>query len=339
MEPYYLHIFLAAMLVVFLATPMMRKLAFRFNILDVPDQNVKTHKKPTPYLGGVAVFLGILSVAAVVLILDPSFASKRNVFFLTLLAITFVVGLIDDIRPSTPLSRFMFHILVSCFAVYMGFHFRSPLPMPLNYLASVLWIAGIINAMNIIDIMDGLASGVAFTVCLSMMAGMYFISPGADASFAFLLVVTTSGACFAFLFFNFEKASIFLGDAGSTTLGFLLGAISLKLPYMYKSYHAVFAPVFFLGIPVFEVFLVSILRMKKRQSPFRASKDHFALRAKMKGFSVKQIVLGSYFVSLLYGAMAVAIFLLPRDWKFPLIVGVLLVSVLMGWVFSRVKVN
>lgn len=335
----YFAIGLFAFAVSLVLTPLMRKVAFRFGILDAPSSSIKTHKISTPYLGGVAIFLGIVAAASLVYYLRPDIFDVHSIIYLSCILVVFVCGLIDDIRPMKPVTRLVIHFAVAATAVSQGYHTYGVFPVFINYILSAIWIAGVINAMNIIDIMDGLASGVALAVCASMVGAIYFMNLDAGFSFPMVMAVITAGACLGFLPHNFEKASIFMGDAGSTTLGFLIGTLSLKLPTVPGSAGELFLPLLFVGVPVFDVALVSVLRIKKGMSPLKGSKDHFALRLRRIGVPVKQIVVYSWMASLLLAAAAVIYLSLPDHIRVIPIIAILIGAYMFASIISKVDMN
>ena len=201
----YLLVALCSFLVTLIATPLMIKLAVKFDITDHPNSKIKTHSQTTPYLGGAAVFLGFLFASGVSLaFFHTSFNSKEAVFFV-LTTLIFSLGLYDDIKPTKIHTRLFIHLIVGFIAASFGFCIDTALPNHIDNVLSAVWIAGCINAMNIIDIMDGLASGVALFICISMMAATY-LSHDENLTMSAIMTIALAGACLAFLIFNFEKA-------------------------------------------------------------------------------------------------------------------------------------
>jgi UDP-GlcNAc:undecaprenyl-phosphate GlcNAc-1-phosphate transferase len=171
----------------------------------------------------------------------------------------------------------------------------------------VLWLVGITNAFNIIDIMDGLAAGTAVISCVAMFAIVVAL-PGRQ-SLAMVATAALGGASLGFLRHNFFPARIYLGDAGSYLLGALLGALALEISYASVNRVALLAPLLILWLPVFDTVLVMILRGRRRMSVVRASNDHFALRLVARGRTRKQAVLLAYLLDALFGLMGLLVVL------------------------------
>jgi UDP-GlcNAc:undecaprenyl-phosphate GlcNAc-1-phosphate transferase len=165
----------------------------------------------------------------------------------------------------------------------------------LNQAVAILWIVGVINAINFLDIMDGLAAGVSAIAAL----GLFFLASfvGQGAAYAGL-AIALAGSALGFLIYNFEPASIFMGDAGSQFLGFILGTLALLVASSSTSFVTVVSPIVLLGIPLFEITFTVTVRTLTGKAFWKGSKDHYPLRMFQLGFSVRQIVLASYVVGL-----------------------------------------
>jgi UDP-GlcNAc:undecaprenyl-phosphate GlcNAc-1-phosphate transferase len=178
------------------------------------------------------------------------------------------------------------------------------LPEWVNLLITVLWIMGVTNAFNLIDIMDGLSSGVALIACvflaiISFINGNYLI-----AAFTF----TLGGSLLGFLPHNFKPARIYLGDTGSMAIGFILAALTINEQYTVNGHWiGVLAPVVIMGIPIFETGFLIIVRLAKGKHPLRGSPDHFALRLRRMGMSVERTVMITYTVGIMMGGLGLAI--------------------------------
>ena len=178
----------------------------------------------------------------------------------------------------------------------------------LNIIVSVLWTVGITNAFNLLDIMDGLSSGVAFIACLVFFAlGLTYgrvFSPTASLALA--------GACLGFLVYNRPPARIFMGDAGSLFIGFMLAALSMTESYTFHNKLAVFSPFLILGVPLFDTLFVMWMRWRQGKPVYFGSPDHFPLRLKRAGLSVKQVLAVVFMAAGLLGAAGYAVtFLFP----------------------------
>ncbi|MEX0849607.1 MAG: MraY family glycosyltransferase [Candidatus Dependentiae bacterium] len=263
--------------------PIFIKIAHKFSIIDHPDGVVKKHKTPTPYLGGAAIYLGILTTLGITFPFD-------NQFFLFLVGCTilFYVGLIDDLIALRPSQKFAGQaVAVLCF-LKAGFYLKSHIFYNYwNIPISALWMLIIINAFNLIDIMDGLAGTVALFCSLSFL----FIALLMHNYTVALLLCSFIGALTAFFIFNRPKARIYLGDAGSL----FIGGFFATIPFLYNwgtiNWHGYLVPLIILAIPLLEVGGLILLRTAKNIPFYHPSPDHFAIYLKNKGFGPYQILI------------------------------------------------
>ncbi len=280
-------------------TPLARNAALRYNIVDTPDGRLKDHSLPTPYLGGVVVYISFL------LTLSFTFGFNEKILGITLAgSVLVIVGLFDDMQAVTPSIKFLGQMVAILVLIKAGIRIELiALPEWLNIPLTVLWIAGVINAVNIIDIMDGLAIGVAFfaSLVLFMVAVMNHHPTIA------VLTLALAGSLLGLLKFNVDPAQIYLGDTGSMFIGLMLGSLSMIGSYTKDNALGFIAPVLILGVPIFDMVFVMFLRRQKGISMFLGSKDHFALRCLQIGYTVKQICIMSYAATLLLGGLALLI--------------------------------
>ncbi len=266
---------LASFSIVYKILPIIIEMASRKNLLDQPDYR-KTHTKAVSALGGIAIFIGLW--APTLFISSVSLDTSLLWLFLATL-ILFAVSLADDIITLSAKKRLLLQILLGSFLYQIGFglpldsyisSFESG-PI-LNYLATLFFVALMINAYNFIDGIDGLAGGLGMIAAVTF--GVFFMVSG-QISFA-LLALGLAGALFAFLQFNFEDAQIYMGDNGSTVVGLLLAVFSIQLMNSCAGdcswSLAVVGSV--LLIPVMDLFKVTMGRMIKGNSPFKADRTH-----------------------------------------------------------------
>ncbi len=287
--------FLAFLLSLY-GTPLAARAAIKFGIVDAPDGGLKNHQEPVPYLGGLSVYLAFLLSLALVFQFD-----RRVLGILLAGSIVLILGLIDDLGVLSPKEK-LFGQLIACFVlIKSGIVIQiAALPDPVNIVITYLWVVGVINAINIIDIMDGLAPGVA-------LIAAFFLGVVAQVNGEPMFVIMAAaliGSLLGFLRYNFHPAQIYLGDTGSMFIGLLLAALCITGKYAVHNRIAYFAPVLILGIPLFDLMLVSVARWWKGRSIMRGSPDHFALRLRAMGCSPRQIVGLTYSVGLLLGLVA-----------------------------------
>lgn len=292
----YVLTFVVSLLLALWATPLARDTAMRYNIVDRPDGRLKDHKEPTPYLGGVVVYISFL------LTLSITFDFNEKVLGIILAgSILVIVGLFDDMQALTPGIKFLGQLVAILVLLKSGIRIELiALPTWLNIPLTILWIAGVINAVNIIDIMDGLASGVAFfasliLVVVSLLNGNAMIA---------ILTLALAGSLLGILRYNFHPARIYLGDTGSMFIGLMLGSLTMIGSYSAKNDFGFVAPVLILGVPIFDMLFVMYLRHRKGISMFLGSKDHYALRCLKAGMTIRQTVVASYVATLFLGGMA-----------------------------------
>ncbi|VAW37071.1 Undecaprenyl-phosphate alpha-N-acetylglucosaminyl 1-phosphate transferase [hydrothermal vent metagenome] len=279
-------IFLMALSITALSIPWVRKVAIRTGFVDSPAKR-KLHSTPMPLMGGVAIFGGaVLAIIAFV----PQFPNTVAGVLLSLTVVA-LVGLLDD-RYGLPAWAKLAGQLVGML-ILAAFDIRVKLPLPeiVNYIITFLWLAGISNAINFLDNMDGLSAGVsgvaaAFIMLLGLQNDQFLVAG---------LAAAVLGACLGFLRFNFKPAQIFMGDAGSLFLGFLLALLGLQLRFPANSSFVTWmVPVFVLALPIFDTVLVVISRLRRGVSPNTAGKDHLSHRLVKRGFSQREAVLLLY---------------------------------------------
>ncbi|OGS27608.1 MAG: hypothetical protein A2297_04225 [Elusimicrobia bacterium RIFOXYB2_FULL_48_7] len=292
----YLIAFLFALGLSLILTPLSRKLAILLSIYDHPISEVKTHKKSTPYLGGIAIAVsfwgGLMLIRLLTNLPTGTLRSLRGIFIGSF--IVFLLGLFDDVKRKGLKfqSKFIIQAIPGILLIVYGMRMKFIQPEWFAILVTTVWIIGVTNAMNIIDIMDGLSSGIAVIAAV----GFFFIGlPSEEEIYVNFASIALAGACLGFLPYNLSKSyKIFMGDTGSLFIGFILAAISLGTRYTDINTLGLFAPILILAIPIYDTFLVMYFRWKKGINPFMGSKDHFALRLEKKGLQRKTILIYTY---------------------------------------------
>ena len=302
--------FIVSFAFTFATTPLVRRFAFKIGAIYIPKYNRRMHKKPTPRIGGLAIIFGF-TVATL------CFAQPSRQLYGTLAgaAIIAVMGVIDDCKNLPAKLKFVIQIIAALVVVFAGdikidvftnpnFLSDNPywvLPEWLSVTLTVIWIVFITNAVNFIDGLDGLAAGVSAIMSISLV----FISIRVGEYSIAILGIALMGSCFGFLPFNFNPAKIFMGDTGSTFLGFMLATLSIQ--GVFKSYAVIsFAvPLLILGLPLFDALFAMIRRILRGQSPMTADRGHLHHRLVDMGFSQKQTVFILYAISGVLGITAV----------------------------------
>ncbi|OGR82355.1 MAG: hypothetical protein A3J74_02750 [Elusimicrobia bacterium RIFCSPHIGHO2_02_FULL_57_9] len=289
----YFYAITAAFAASFVLTPGIRLLAIRYGWVDVPSSSVKTHKVTTPSMGGIAIFT-VYSATLLLLRYWTQFPTGTLYSLRALLmggAVIFCLGIIDDLKKPEGLgfkAKFFGQVLAAGVLILFDLRIQFITPDYLAIALTLLWVVGITNAFNIIDIMDGLSASQAAIAAL----GFLMISLPSEELYVNFASAALAGAALGFIPWNLShRRKIFMGDSGSMLLGFLLAGISLGTKYTEVNDLGVFAPLLILLVPVYDTFFVIFLRMRQGQSPFLGSKDHFALRLEKVGYSRRNIVL------------------------------------------------
>jgi UDP-GlcNAc:undecaprenyl-phosphate GlcNAc-1-phosphate transferase len=267
------------------------------------------------------------------LTLSITFGFNEKVLGITLAgSILVIVGLFDDMQAVTPGVKFLGQLVAILVLIKSGIRIELiALPEWLNVPLTLLWIAGIINAVNIIDIMDGLAAGVAF--CASLILAI--VSSLNGNSLIAVLTLALAGSLLGVLKWNFHPARIYLGDTGSMFIGLMLGSLTMIGSYSDYNDFGFVAPVLILGVPIFDMLFVMYLRHRKGISMFLGSKDHYALRCLKAGLTVRQTVLFSYLATLILGGVALWIMYASPRTTMLILAGLLCAVVLIAWKLSR----
>lgn len=262
--------------------PLMIQVAARWSILDEPDGRIKVHKKAVPYLGGIAVYLAMVGTLAMIMPTSPSI-----LYLLLGSTLLLFIGLIDDMKVLSPLQKFSGQLLVVLGFVKAGFALKAGFfSGPQNMVLSALWMLTVINAFNLVDVMDGLSSTLAIIsaasfALLAFYTGNYALS---------LVLLVFIGAVAGFLWYNKPPAQIYLGDAGALFIGGFLAALPLLFSWSEKSVFGYCAPLFMFGVPLLEVGMLIVIRSYLGIPFYRGSPHHFSIFLQDKGWSRQQVL-------------------------------------------------
>jgi len=312
----YLLIFLIAFVSTLLLTPVVRLLALKIGAIDNPAER-KVHEKPIPRLGGLALYCGFILAAVVGL-----FASYFSGVGFTVSPVTItgvllsatmllIIGIIDDVRGVRPVIKLFFQVVAASVAVYFGVEIGF-LSNPFNgflYLGvasipiTILWLVGITNAVNLIDGLDGLASGIAAIASVTL----FFVALRTNQPVSAVILLALAGASAGFLRYNFNPASIFLGDSGSLFVGFVLASASVVGVLKSTLLIALVIPVMILGVPIFDTIFTIIRRIRARVHIFEADDRHIHHRLLEAGLTHREAVMAIYFVCFLLSSGALAV--------------------------------
>lgn len=299
--------FFFPLLFVFVFAPLFRKIAFKFKILDYPEAR-KIHAEPTPRIGGLIIFLGLAVGLAVsgkmTPVLSPILCSS---------SVILILGLVEDIHPLSARTRLFWQLAASVALVFSGlrvsFMPQGVLGEAIELIITVIWLVGVTNAYNYLDGLDGLAAGSA-AVNLCCFATILFTSGQRELS---LFCVILMGACLGFLPHNFNKKKMFLGDAGSTFIGFILAAIALAGNWASDNIVKISIPILVLGIPIFDMVFTTFLRIRDgKVKTFLewlkySGKDHFHHYVVDLGLRPYGAVIFIYFITASLGISAIMV--------------------------------
>jgi len=297
----YMLIFAAALAMAVGGTPLVRRLALRLGVIDRPSAR-KLHVSPVPLLGGVAIFGAFI---AAVLLFGNKYGLRELISILVGASLMSFLGMWDDRRSLGPWLKLLGQLLAASILVVSGvrvgtFHLEWA-----NVAATLGWVVVITNAMNLLDNMDGLSGGVGavaavFFLLLAAMNGQYLVGA---------LSAALVGACLGFLVYNFNPARIFMGDAGSLFLGFVLAATGIKLRFPDGLEIVTWmVPVLILGLPLFDTALVIVSRLRRGLNPLTTpGKDHVSHRLVAMGWTRREAVLICYLACAGLGVLALFI--------------------------------
>lgn len=317
-------------------TPLVIRLANFIGAIDHPDER-KVHSHPIPRLGGVAIFTSFLASLVIFFFFDPTrtsslwVVSHQGIMLIASLLLVFLLGMWDDLHSLKPGQKFLIQLIAATIAYLAGFRISSvthplgeSMPLALGVLdfpATILWIVGVSNAFNLVDGLDGLASGIGLIAASTIGAIAYLNGDMTTAIPAFIL----GGALIGFLWYNFNPARIFLGDSGSLFIGFALAILSMQSSTKGSTAFAIVVPILCVGLPIMDTLLSMTRRLldsllpeklrrgsflHKLHSMFLPDKKHIHHQLLARGYSQRRAVLTLYVVSCLFGLGAFGVTIL-----------------------------
>lgn len=323
--------FALSLLLSLYGVPMARQAALAFNVVDRPDGRLKLQTEPVPYFGGLAVYLAFLISLAL------TFEFRQDVLGLVLAGTLMVmVGLIDDFGVLKPWPKLVGQLIAVFVLIRSGIRIEiAALPDWLDIALTVFWMVGVINAVNIIDVMDGLAGGVGVIACL----WLFVVAVINQDMMVAVMLAALAGSLTGFLRFNFYPARIYLGDSGSLFIGLMLGALAMIGKYTAVNPVSLLAPVFVLGVPIFDTLFVMYIRKLRGIPVFLGSPDHFALRLRRWALSVPQVAVLSYAVSFVLGAVGVGMMFAGIETALGLVAGTVLLGITAALWLKRIDMS
>ncbi len=279
---HYLAAFIGSALLTSVLVPVAMRVAVRRGILDHPG-GYKQQASPVPYLGGVAIVVAFSVAVLAAAVLRPPVTGLGELALIMGLALALsLVGLVDDLRSLGPWPRLVLMIGAAVWLWSAGVGVQLFDQPVLDAVLTVVWIVGITNAFNLLDNMDGLTAGVA-----AIAATSFFVIASVNGQFLVaVLSVGLAGCAVGFLRHNFHPARIYMGDAGSVYLGFLLAVLGIKLRFDAPREVTFVVPIIVLGVAIFDTTLVTVTRLAYRLNPMKGGRDHTSHRLVFVGMPV-----------------------------------------------------
>lgn len=324
--------FVAAMLS-FLCSPLAEKVAAKIGAIDVPKDSRRMHKKPIPRLGGLAIFLGFFFST---LVFTFDFINLPIYGMLMGAMVMVALGMADDVLALRASRKFMVQMVAVAFPVACGvrierfpnFFGNTPyieLPLVWSIVVSVVWLLAILNAVNIIDGLDGLACGVSGIMTISSMVILILL----ESSQAAIIAAALAGACIGFLPFNFNPAKMFMGDTGAMFIGYSLACLSILGLFKAYAMVAFFVPVLLYLLPIYDLLFAAVRRILSGKSPTQGDKSHLHHKLIALGLSQKKAVTVLYGIAALLGLCAVLL-TIDHFFKILIVVGVAFIFIMLG---------
>jgi UDP-GlcNAc:undecaprenyl-phosphate GlcNAc-1-phosphate transferase len=322
-----------AMMISFIATPLVKMLANKIGAIDVPKDSRRVHKKPTPLLGGLAIYIAFVAVV----FLKKGSISTSEWGILAGATVIVIGGILDDKFELRPLIKLAFQLVAAVCLLAADVQIESItnpfgnipyVSLGLLYVPlSIIWIVGVTNAINFIDGLDGLAAGSALISTLTILLVAILKERYATACLTAIL----SGAILGFLPYNFNPASIFMGDTGAQLLGFILAAISIEGAVKSATAIAIAVPILALGLPIFDTLFAMVRRKVNGKPMSQADRGHLHHRLLDMGLSQRQAVLIMYVISAALGGIAIIALQISSKGAYFLLAAVIVVIVFICW--------
>lgn len=311
----YLSLFIIALFSSLFLTPVVRRLAQRFDWLDTAREARKIHEHPIPRLGGVAIFLSValalFSMPFIDNLVTQSLKAQWKQISAVLISSTlvFLFGVFDDLRGSSAKWKFLAQSVAGLVLYGLGgriealslpFLGSTEIPAVVGLVLTVLWVVGISNAFNLIDGMDGLAAGASLFAALVMLGISFTLSN----TFVTVLLLVLSGALIGFLRYNFNPASIFLGDSGALFIGFTLAALSITGAQKASTAVAIAIPLMAFALPVIDTGFAIVRRFLSGKPLFTGDREHIHHKLLERGWSQRRVAFVLYAACALFGLVA-----------------------------------
>ena len=300
----YIYLAFATFIFVGALTPIMRKIAIRIGAVDAPNMARKVQKEPVPYLGGVAIVIGVFVATYSTVFIEDKNIGLASTVLIPAIAMA-VMGLVDDLRGLPPWPRLIAQsavavivagILIATDTIGTPSHIFL-----IDAAITTLWVVGVCNSINFFDNLDGGAAGTvvvisAFTFLIAYDRGQLMISA---------LSIVTAGATAGFLIWNRPPAKIYMGDAGALFLGIIVAVLTIRLnPDIHPMWKSLAIPLFLMAVPLLDTSVAVTSRLSRNISPFTGGRDHLSHRLMRKGLERRTAAISLWILAGLYGASA-----------------------------------
>jgi len=336
----YFLLFVTSYLFVGALTPLMRKIALATNVVDNPNAAHKSHKKAVPYLGGVAIIIGVITISYSTSLLS-NFTTDTFWLATSVLGPALLLGLIglwDDLINLKPLPRFIAQTVAGLFTaavLILGNNVGNPTGSKIfDSIITVIWVVGICNSINFFDNLDGGAAG---TVAITSIA-LAILALNGDQYLIAALSTVTAGATLGFLVWNKSPAKIYMGDAGALFLGVLLATLTVRFePNAQTQIGSYLIPILLLAIPILDTTVAVLSRVRRHLSAFQGGQDHLSHRLIRAGLSRKQTAISLWSLSAFFAGVAILISTTRTSGESYLVTGVGLLWVILFILFFRTR--
>ncbi len=320
-------------------TPGVRKFAIRINAIDAPIAAHKTHKIAVPYLGGLAILIGVLLASYGSLLFNGAETENYLLASYVLIPAVFIsaMGLVDDLRGLEPWPRLIVQTATASIVAgtliltdTMGVAFNNTF---LNVAVSILWIVGVCNSINFFDNLDGGAAGTVVVVCIFI----FIIALDRGQILVSALAIVTAGATSGFLFWNKSPAKIYMGDAGALFLGIIVSVLTIRLnPGITPNFLSLAIPLSLLAIPILDTSVAVVSRIRRGLSPFTGGRDHLSHRLIRRGMNRKSAAFALWGLSGAFGFSSLLIYNFSEMLGRPLVAFNLIAWILLFILFIRI---
>ncbi len=315
-------------------TPLVRKYAIKLQIVDIPKDNRRVHNKPIPLLGGMAIYISFM----VTLFLKLGRLTNSEIGLILGSTVIVIGGFLDDKFNIKPWCKLLFQLAATLILIVYGIKIvliTNPFSGLYQFVnlgimsipLTLIWVIGITNALNLIDGLDGLAAGIALISSITI----FIIAVLNGRNEAAILTIILAGATAGFLPYNFNPASIFMGDTGAQLLGFLLAAISIEGAVKSAAAFSIAVPILALGIPIYDTLFAMVRRKINGKPIMQADRGHLHHRLLDMGLTQKQVVMIMYIISAVLGSFSIVAMEINVQRSYFLLIIVMIILILIAW--------